>query len=91
MLEKPGGSDDGGGTSGAARTIALGCLIGTVVAMVGVTLAMRAMDQSWSAAIGLGAFVAFWGGLGFGAMVGGVVHAERLERSSDRSPEMPTG
>lgn len=63
-----------------ARTIAVGCLIGTVVSLVGVVTTMRLLDVEWASAIGLGLFVAFWGGLGFGSMIGGVVHADRLER-----------
>ena len=38
------------------------------------------LDVEWASAIGLGLFIAFWGGIGFGAMIGGVVHADRLER-----------
>jgi hypothetical protein len=40
---------------------------------------MVAADVEWGSAIGLGLFVALWGGLGFGAMVGGVVWVTRHE------------
>ena len=57
-----------------------GPVLATVASPVGVVVTMRLLDVEWGSAIGLGLFIAFWGGLGFGAMVGGVVHADRLER-----------
>ena len=60
--------------------IFVGCAVGAITSMIAVVAAMRLLDVEWASAIGLGLFVAFWGGLGFGSMVGGVVHADRLER-----------
>lgn len=62
------------------RTILVSCAIGVAASMIAVVATMRLLDVEWASAIGLGLFVAFWGGLGFGAMVGGVVHADRMER-----------
>ena len=80
MIEEFQEADQGSEPPSMATAIAVGCLVGTVVALVGVVVTMRLLDVEWGSAIGLGFFVAFWGGLGFGAMVGGVVHADRLER-----------
>ena len=55
--------------------------IAVVLSFVGVTSGLLAMGQGWGAALGLGAFVGFWGGLGFGAMIGGVIWATRMENS----------
>lgn len=64
---------------GLLRSIVVGALVGVVIAMVGVTLGMLAADVEWQSAVGLGLFVAFWGGLGFGTMVGGVVWVSNHE------------
>lgn len=80
MLEEMQQTDQETEPRSMAAAIALGCLVGTVVSLAIVVVTMRLLDVDWAAAIGLGFFVAFWGGLGFGSMVGGVVHADRLER-----------
>jgi hypothetical protein len=59
--------------------ILTGVAIGVVVSFLGVGGGLLASGSSMSTAIGLGAFVAFWGGLGFGAMLGGVAYAIRVE------------
>ncbi len=64
---------------GLLRSIVVGAIIGVVIAMVGVTVGMLAADIEWQSAVGLGVFVAFWGGLGFGTMVGGVVWVSKHE------------
>lgn len=65
-----------------ARRIFASCIaIGVLASFVGVTAGMVAIGEGWGAAVGLGAFVGFWGGLGFGAMVGGVIWATRAERA----------
>ena len=55
--------------------------IAVILSFVGVTAGLLAMGEGWGAALGLGAFVGFWGGLGFGAMIGGVIWATRVENS----------
>lgn len=64
---------------GFLRAVVTGALVGVVVAFVVTTVAMAAVGAELAAAIGLGIFVAFWGGLGFGTMVGGVVWVSRHE------------
>lgn len=38
--------------------------------------------MEWQSAIGFGVFVAFWGGLGFGTMMGGVAYVMGLEKAA---------
>jgi len=64
---------------GMGKTIGTGVAVGVAVSFVGVGGAFLAAGQGWGPAIGMGAFVAAWGGLGFGAMVGGVVWATQVE------------
>lgn len=63
-----------------SSTIIASCAVGIVVSMVGIVGFMRLLDVEWASAIALGLFIAFWGGIGFGAMIGGVVHIDRQER-----------
>lgn len=77
MVEEISEADQGSQPPSMGKAIFVGCAI---VAVVAVVATMRLLDVEWAPAIGLGFFVAFWGGLGFGSMVGGVVHADRLER-----------
>ena len=64
---------------GLLRSVVLGAIIGVVIAFIGTTIGMLAADVETGSAIGLGLFVAFWGGLGFGSMVGGVVWVSKHE------------
>lgn len=66
---------------GLGRSMIVGSTIGVILSFVGVTIGMLAVDVEMSSALGLGLFVAFWGGLGFGTMVGGVVYAFGLEKN----------
>jgi hypothetical protein len=66
---------------GIGRSIGIGCTIGCLVSLVGVTVWMLALGIETASAIGLGLFVAFWGGLGFGAMIGGVRYGLQIEGS----------
>lgn len=64
---------------GLARSVAIGSLIGVVLSFFSVLLAMGAAGYGWGPGAGLAAFTAFWGGLGFGSMVGGVVYLSSIE------------
>lgn len=65
------------------RSMVIGCSIGVVVSFVGVTVGiLSAGATAWQSAVGLGVFVAFWGGLGFGSMMGGVAWLSKLETMS---------
>ena len=64
---------------GIGRSMVIGCAIGVTLSMVVVVSGMLALGVETPSAIGLGLFVAFWGGLGFGTMFGGVAYATRIE------------
>jgi hypothetical protein len=76
---------------GMGRAIVLGCVVGATLSFVGVTLGMLAIGIGLDSALGLGAFVAFWGGLGFGSMVGGVLWATKAERIAGHASRAPGG
>jgi hypothetical protein len=68
-----------------------GALIGTVIGfvLVGAFTIVIALNAGTSvlAAVGLGAFAAFWGGPGFGGMLGAtlaVTRSEERERAHER-------
>jgi len=69
---------------GLGRALMIGVSIGVAGSFFGVAGAFLAGGQGWGASIGMGAFVAFWGGLGFGGMLGGVVWATHAEEASER-------
>ena len=71
---------------GMGKTIGTGVAIGVAVSFLGVAGAFLAAGAGWLTAIGMGAFVATWGGLGFGGMIGGVVWATRVEDAEDVAP-----
>ena len=79
---------------GIGKALARGVAVGIVISFLGVGAVLLAAGQSIGAALAMGAFVAIWGGLGFGGMVGGVVWANRLEQQAahDRplAPAAPT-
>lgn len=64
---------------GLLRSVVMGALVGVVLSFIGTTIGMLLADVEVGAAIGLGVFVAFWGGLGFGTMVGGVIWVSNNE------------
>src|SRR6478609_1434991 len=64
---------------GIGRSMVIGCAIGVTLSMVVVVSGMLALGVETPSAIGLGLFVSFWGGLGFGTMFGGVAYATRIE------------
>ena len=57
-----------------------GAIIGFLLALIGVTLSTwLAFDIAFPSALALGVFIGFWGGIGFGVMVGGVIVVARDE------------
>lgn len=73
------------------KALTIGVAIGVAVSFFGVGGAFLAAGQGWGAAIGMGAFVAFWGGLGFGVMVGGVVWATQAEKAAEQERRETSG
>lgn len=69
---------------GLGRALAIGVAIGVAISFLGVGGAFLAGGQGWGPSIGMGAFVAFWGGLGFGGMIGGVVWATQADEAAER-------
>lgn len=69
--------------------------IGVASSLILITVSMIAAGQVWQSSLALGAFVAIWGGLGFGSMIGGVLYLSRIEhaahaaRQDDRSGSRP--
>ena len=68
---------------GMGRTILSGVAVGVIVSFAAVVGVVLADGQKLGAAVGLGLFIAVWGGLGFGAMVGGVVAVSRAEAAEE--------
>lgn len=69
---------------GLGKALVVGVVVGVVVSFIVVATALRETGQDWGAALGMGAFVAFWGGLGFGGMISGVIWATRNEAEEER-------
>ncbi len=69
---------------GMAKALTIGVAVGVAVSFFGVGGAFLAAGQPWTTAIGMGVFVAMWGGLGFGGMLGGVIWASGVEGSAER-------
>ena len=67
-----------------ARSAVVGAAIGIVMFVLAVGGLALAVGLDLAPAIGLGVFTAFWGGLGFGGMIGAVRAVNRLE--ADRQP-----
>jgi hypothetical protein len=59
----------------------LGSIIGAVLVFGFFLLVLTAAGVSLAAAIGIGLFTAFWGGPGFGGMMGAILHHTRHERT----------
>ena len=68
---------------GILRAAAVGSAIGVVAVFVAVGGALYLNQRDVGLALGLGGMSAFWGGLGFGSMLGGTIHLVRhMEGSS---------
>jgi hypothetical protein len=66
---------------GVGRCIGIGSGIGVALAFIGVALPSLLAGMEWRSAVGFGVFVAFWGGLGFGSMMGGVAYVMGLDEA----------
>lgn len=73
---------------GFGRSILTWLAIAMVTVMILVTGGMLLSGTEPANAVGLGLFATMWGGTGFGVMLGGVVHANRLEQEA-RVPRAP--
>lgn len=67
---------------GLGRCLGIGSGIGVAVAFLGVAVPSLLSGMEPGAALGFGVFVAFWGGLGFGSMMGGVAYVTGLEKAA---------
>ncbi|CAN5485668.1 hypothetical protein BH10ACT1_BH10ACT1_03290 [soil metagenome] len=83
---------------GLGRSIVIASTATISVTFTAVTIGFLATGTSLASSIGIGLFAAFWGGGGFGAMIGGVVYTHRLAEpavyrsivgtAEDRAPEL---
>lgn len=62
------------------RALVVGGLIGVVLMAAAVFVAALAVGAGPAGSLGIAVFCAFWGGLGFGCMFGGVMYSVREER-----------
>lgn len=67
---------------GLGRCLSIGSAIGVVVALIVIAVPCLLSGMEVGSALGFGAFVAFWGGLGFGSMMGGVAYVMGLENAT---------
>ena len=65
--------------AGMGKSIVRGSIVGTLTAFVAITGLLRLAGVEWWSALGLGAFIGFWGGIGFGSMLAGVIWVSRPE------------
>ena len=72
---------DVGQENGLARAFGLGALVGFVAVFVVFCGPTLALGMSAGPAIGIGLFTAFWGGPGFGGMMGAVLHHSKADES----------
>jgi hypothetical protein len=76
---------------GILRAAAIGSAIGLVAVFVAIGGALYLSQHDVSLALGLGGMSAFWGGLGFGSMLGGTIHLVRhMEEPSGPTKAVPT-
>lgn len=67
------------GDGGLARAFVRGSVVGSVVVFLLLGGLALATGAGLGPAVGVGAFTAFWGGPGFGGMMGAVLHYSRNE------------
>ena len=76
--------------AGMGRSVFAGVAVGFTLSLIGVTAGLLVAGQELSTAIGLGLFTAVWGGLGFGAMMGGVMYLERAAKAPEPERSAPS-
>lgn len=74
-----GGPDGRSAPPGLLRAVAIGAAVGVVAAFVFVGGGMLLAGFADTASLAVGGMAAFWGGLGFGSMFGGVMFLTRHE------------
>lgn len=67
-------------SSVVGRAFVGGMVVGAAIAFIGMLVGGLLGGLGLGASVGLAAFVAFWGGLGFGGMMGGVAGLIREAR-----------
>lgn len=67
--------------AGLGRAFVLGSVIGAVLVFVFFVVVLTAAGASLAAAVGVGLFTAFWGGPGFGGMMGAILHHTRHDHT----------
>jgi hypothetical protein len=67
-----------GGDAGIGQAAVVGAVVGYVVAFTIVAVILLAAGAGLGASLGVGAYVAIWGGPGFGGMVAAQRHADRI-------------
>ncbi len=76
---------------GTLRAVAVGSLIGVLLAFVAVAGTLYLTGKGTATALGIGGMAAFWGGLGFGSMLGGTLHLVRSTEGPRQEREPAAG
>lgn len=66
------------------RAAVIGAAVGFVVFSTLITIGSYAAGNSLGGSLGLGVFAGFWGGLGFGFMIGGTMYVSLTEDHARR-------
>ncbi|MBS1838146.1 MAG: hypothetical protein JST64_10680 [Actinobacteria bacterium] len=74
---------------GTGRSILIGTIVGFFVVGGFCALAGYIAGMELSAALALGAFTGFWGGPGFGGMMGFVLHESKVEAAEEAAHDRP--
>jgi len=75
--------------AGIVRAAVVGAVVGYVVALAIVATILTVAGAGLGPALGVGAYVAIWGGPGFGGMVNAQRHADRIAADERRLQHQP--
>lgn len=75
---------------GLGRSIIIASTATITFVLIAVTAGLMATGTSLASSFGIGVFAALWGGGGFGAMIGGVVHIHRSGARAEYPPVVGT-